>query len=373
MNVLHVHSGNMFGGVERMLQALAPRVAGTSPVASSYALCFEGRTAETLRAEGGTVHHLGAVRVRRPGEIRRARQALRAVLDAHRPDVAAVHSAWSQAIFGPTIRAAGVPLVRWMHAPEPGPLWTETWAARSMPHLVLCNSRHTLDGVRGRLSGVPLAVCYPPARATVPDPDARADVRRNIGTASDTVVIVIAARMEAWKGHETLLASAGNLEPGSWEIWVAGGPQRDAEVRYFERLSKMARTIGRQEAIRFLGERTDIHRVLQAADIYCQPNTGPEPFGLSFVEALSAGLPVVTTNIGAASEIVDERCGVLVEPRDVPALAAALRRLIGDGRLREQMGAAARERAREFCDLRRCLADLERELGRVARTGRAVA
>src|SRR5690606_10263554 len=103
MNVLHVHSGNMFGGVERMLQALAPRVAGTSPVASSYALCFEGRTADALRAEGGTVHHLGTVRARRPDEIRRARRALRGVLERERPDVTIVHSAWSQAIFGSAI------------------------------------------------------------------------------------------------------------------------------------------------------------------------------------------------------------------------------------------------------------------------------
>ncbi|HEX6050597.1 MAG TPA: glycosyltransferase, partial [Gemmatimonadaceae bacterium] len=133
MNLLHVHSGNMFGGVERMLQTLAPRIAGTSPVASSYALCFEGRTADALRAEGGIVRVLGTVRARRPDEIRRARRALRNVLDADRPDVAVVHSAWSQAIFGPAILDSRIPLVRWLHAPQPGPRWLEAWAARSRP------------------------------------------------------------------------------------------------------------------------------------------------------------------------------------------------------------------------------------------------
>ena len=50
--------------------------------------------------------------------------------------------------------------------------------------------------------------------------------------------------------------------------------------------------------------------LLAAADLFCQPNTAPEPFGLSLVEALQAGLPVVTSGIGGACEIVDASCGV---------------------------------------------------------------
>ncbi len=75
-------------------------------------------------------------------------------------------------------------------------------------------------------------------------------------------------------------------------------------------------------------------RLLAAADIHCQPNTGPEPFGITFIEALYAGLPVVTTSIGGALEIVDGSCGMLVEPNDPAALAGALRRLIEDRELR---------------------------------------
>jgi glycosyltransferase involved in cell wall biosynthesis len=249
----------------------------------------------------------------------------------------------------------------------------ETWASRSAPQLVLCNSRHTLDGVRTRLAHVPLAVCYPPARAAAPIAGAREDVRRELGTRPDAVVIVIAARMESWKGHQLLVESAAGLQPGGWEIWIAGAPQRSAEVRYFERLSDTARAIGLSSSIRFLGERADVARVLQAADIYSQPNTGPEPFGLSFVEALAAGLPVVTTSIGAAPEIVDDRCGVLVAPHDVDALSAGLRQLLDDTVRRQQMGAAARERARELCDLPRSMDVLARELRRVVPASLAVA
>ena len=59
---------------------------------------------------------------------------------------------------------------------------------------------------------------------------------------------------------------------------------------------------------------------MHAADIHCQPNTAPEPFGLVFVEALYAGLPVVTTALGGALEILTDACGVLVPAGDAPAL-----------------------------------------------------
>src|SRR5262245_17467790 len=88
---------------------------------------------------------------------------------------------------------------------------------------------------------------------------------------------------------------------------------------------------------------------MAAADIYCQPNTGPEPFGVAFVEALYTGLPVVTTGFGGATEIVDETCGMLTPPEDGAAVAAALRALITASSRRELV-AAGRARAAALCD-----------------------
>ena len=68
--------------------------------------------------------------------------------------------------------------------------------------------------------------------------------------------------------------------------------------------------------MRFLGQREDVPRLMAAADVFCQPNTGPEPFGIVLVEALYAGLPVVTSGFGGAAEIVDQTCGVLTAPGD---------------------------------------------------------
>jgi glycosyltransferase involved in cell wall biosynthesis len=364
MNVLHVHSGNLFGGVERMLETLAPATAGVAPVRSSYALCFDGRTRRTLSAAGADVHHLGPVRARRPDEVWRARRALRAALAAGAWHAAIVHSAWSQGIFGPVIQRTGTPLVRWLHAPEPGPRWLETWSAQSRPALVLCNSRYTLEASRARLGDLPAVVAHPPARSMPADPDARATVRRRLGTHAGAVVIAIAARLEPWKGHGLLIEALATLPDLPWELWIIGGPQAAPERQYLEQLRASAAALGAR--VRFTGEQADVSQWLQAADIYCQPNLSPEPFGLAFVEALSAGLPIVTAGIGAAPEIVTAACGTLTVPNSAVATAAALQALIDDRDRRERMRIAARERALEFCDLRRSLGHLAAALRRVS-------
>lgn len=352
----------MFGGVERMLETLAPATAGRNPVESAFALCFVGRLSDTLHAAGADVHQLGEVHARRMSEIRHARRALSAVLQSERWDAVMVHSSWTQAIFGPTILNSRVPLVRWLHAPHPGPRVLEFWAHRSRPALVLCNSQYTRDAAGSRFGRVPLAVQYPPSAAESPRPDTRAAVRASLGTAPDAVTIMIAARMEPWKGHESLVDSLSALGSANWEGWIVGAPQTPAENAYFDRLTAKVRVADLSSRVRFLGQRGDVQQLLQAADIYCQPNSGPEPFGLAFVEALAAGLPVLTTGFGAAPEIVDSTCGTLVPAGSAPALTAALARLIERADERRTLSAGARARARKFCDVPASLFQLAGQL-----------
>jgi len=186
-----------------------------------------------------------------------------------------------------------------------------------------------------------------------------------MGTPDDTIVIAMAARMEAQKGHEELIESLRMIPGDGWQAWIIGGPHTPSERAYMDALK--ARSEALAGRVHFLGERPDVDAWLQAADVYCQPNRSPDSFGLSFVEALSAGLPVVTTNIGAASEIVTNACGVLTAPGSPSEVAGALGILIEDRGLRLRMGAAARERVQEFCDLRRSLDRLAGLLGCVSR------
>jgi glycosyltransferase involved in cell wall biosynthesis len=102
--------------------------------------------------------------------------------------------------------------------------------------------------------------------------------------------------------------------------------------------------------VKFFGQRSDVAELLAAADIFCQPSLQPEPFGLVFIEALWAGLPVVTTRMGGAVEIVDESCGMLAEPGNVASLAEGLERLIKSPELRARLGRSAAPRAQQISD-----------------------
>jgi glycosyltransferase involved in cell wall biosynthesis len=366
MRVLHVHSGNIFGGVERMLETMAGAAGSPQAPLSSFALCHRGRLAETLVAQHADVYDLGAVKIRRPDQIGHARAKLRKVIADVHPAVVAVHSSWSQAVFGAVAARAGLPLVRWLHSPVAGPRWMELLASRTAPALVICNSRYTCSTTT-LFQGAPAEVHYPPARLPAVDGRARETVRAEMGTDADAVIIVMSARLEAWKGHRLLLTALSGLRTSrQWEAWIIGGPQRPEETAYLDALRSQATDSGIGSRIRFVGARDDVPRLLAAADVSCQPNEGPEPFGLSYVEALAAGLPVVSTRLGAAPEILDDTCGVLVDPGASVPLSEALSSLVDDESRRHVMGEAARRRALMFCDPEGSLARLGDLLASVA-------
>jgi glycosyltransferase involved in cell wall biosynthesis len=176
-------------------------------------------------------------------------------------------------------------------------------------------------------------------------------LRADLATADDEVVVVSACRSERWKGHTLLVEALADLQdlPG-WTWWQVGGAQRPAERRFLQNVKQHARRLGVFDRVRWLGERNDVAALMASADLYCQPNLAPEPFGLAFVEALAAGLPVVASASGGVLEIVDESCGRLVPPADRRALRVALRSLIEDRSLRARLSQAAPERARRLCD-----------------------
>ncbi|MFL5349886.1 MAG: glycosyltransferase, partial [Hyalangium sp.] len=176
------------------------------------------------------------------------------------------------------------------------------------------------------------------------------------------VVIVQCCRMEEGKGHRLLLDALGRLRSvPDWVLWVAGGAQRPMEVRYLAELEALASGLGIRERVRFLGQRSDVQRLLAAGDLHCQPNTASDSFGLAFIEALHAGLPVVTTSMGGPLETIDSTCGVLVPPAPEP-LAQALQRLIQDGEARRQLGAAGPSRAVALCEPSAFLRGLEEDV-----------
>ena len=251
------------------------------------------------------------------------------------------------------MKRANVPLVYWAHDVATGTHWTERLARRVRPDLAIANSRYTADSVKLLYGDVAAVVLTYPIDTTIRvlPPIERAAVRRELNTTPDALVIIQVSRMEAWKGHAVAIEALAQLQrqraesDPAWVWWVVGGAQRPDEAAYAESLRAATRRHGIEDRVRWLGERHDVPLLLGAADVHCQANTSPEPFGIAYVEALAAGLPVVASRAGGVMEIVDDSCAVLVPPGDPVALAAALSHLLSDGELRATLAAAAPARA----------------------------
>jgi glycosyltransferase involved in cell wall biosynthesis len=363
MKILHINAGNMYGGVETFLVTLAQQAGDSAEMQSSFAFCFRGRFSEELVASDVPVYSLGGTWTSRFWTVCQARRRLRHILRRSNFDAVVCHMPWNHAVFGPEVKAAGKPLVFWQHGPACGHGWLERWASRTRPDLAISNSRFTARSLPLLFGDIPNQVIYYPVGLPMVRVTDALSLRQRLGLSKDTVVIVQVSRMEEWKGHSLHLRALAHLKDlPNWNCWIVGGAQRQAELEYMNCLKRQAAQLGVADRVQFLGQRTDVSDVLAASDIFCQPNEAPEPFGIVFVEALRAGLPVVTTDIGGGAEIVTEREGRLVPSGDPQALAACLRQLISAPELRRGMGQCGPNRATDLCDPAARISQLQRTL-----------
>jgi glycosyltransferase involved in cell wall biosynthesis len=215
----------------------------------------------------------------------------------------------------------------------------DVWMYRNYGEIV-CNSKATAESliqwvpeVADRVSvvynGVPIERFQ---NAEAPD---RAAV---LPTASGRPVVMFVARFDPSKDHSTLLHSMRRV-PEAELVLVGDGDSRPA-------MQTLARDLGIRERVHFLGRRADVPELLKLADLYVQASNF-EGFGVAAVEAMSAGLPVIATDVPGLNEVV-KGTGVLVPSRDEEALAGAIRQVLQSEQTRQRMAAASRERAMEF-------------------------
>ena len=295
--------------------------------------------------------------------------ALRRWIAAERPriDVLNTHSStdsWLTALACATLPDAP-PIVRTRHVSttirnRPTTRWLYT---RATTHIV--TTGEALKRQLARDNGVPLE-----HMTSVPTgidlarfvPGDAAAARARVGLPARPTLGIVAT-LRDWKGHDVLFEALAR-DRHAWEGWnvvvVGDGPYRDRLDAQLARLALVDRIV-------FAGQQDDVVPWLWALDLFALPSWGEEGVPQAILQAMACGLPVVSTTVGAITEAVgDGATGLIVPPRDVPALGAALARLRDDAALRARLGAAGRTRA---------LADfgLDRMLDRMETVFRAVA
>ncbi|TDH59723.1 glycosyltransferase [Dankookia rubra] len=165
----------------------------------------------------------------------------------------------------------------------------------------------------------------------------RALSRDACNTPGGVPLLLSMGRLHREKGHDVTLRALARL-PNTW-LWLAGvGPEEGA-------LKQLARSLGVAERVRFLGWRDDAGALYRAADLVVFPSR-KEPFGNVVIQAWVYGVPVIASRaIGPAYLIRDGEDGLLVPVEDSEALAAGVRRLLGDTALRDRLRDAGAWRA----------------------------
>jgi glycosyltransferase involved in cell wall biosynthesis len=174
-----------------------------------------------------------------------------------------------------------------------------------------------------------------------PDGEGRTATRAAEGAGEDAVIALFAGNDPDRKGLALAIeavATCSRRHGAPIALWVAG----DAPPRFRE----LARRLGAETRVRFLGYRSDLRDLYRAADMFVFP-TLYEGFSLATLEAAASGLPVVAPAANGVRELVgDDEAGLVVE-RTAQALAAAIGTLADDPELRARQGAAARRRCVE--------------------------
>ncbi|MEU3642800.1 glycosyltransferase [Lentzea sp. NPDC034063] len=303
MRVLHVISEMGAGGAEALVAGMA--LAGGDVGWESAVASGGGFRVDALRAAEIPVFDVPVARRSALGVLRAAR-AVRAAVRRFRPDVVLAHNVSASLVA--RLASPRRPVVTVFHgvasADVPGAVRV---LRRVSTVVVTVTSAH-------RLSGLSVVVIPNAAFPSVPSAD-RATVRARLGTPLDVPVALCPARLEPQKRHDVLLEAWAQV-PGDAELWLAG----DGSLRSSLEASAPAR-------VRFLGTRTDVRDLLEAADVTVLTSDW-EGMPIALLESLAAGRPIVASDVDGVREVLSGGGGVLVPRRNPAQTAKALRGLL---------------------------------------------
>jgi glycosyltransferase involved in cell wall biosynthesis len=185
------------------------------------------------------------------------------------------------------------------------------------------------------------------------------------GSRDDVVRLLSVGAVVPRKGFGVLIAALAGLGDLPWQLTIAGDRTRDLNAA--ARLDADIAGYALENRVAVLGAVSPQHlaTLYAEADVFALASHF-EGYGMAYAEAVAHGLPVIGTTGGAIPDTVPPDAGLLVPPGDMPALAKALRRVIGDSDLRQRLTRGARAAAPQLPTWRQSAEILARRLETLA-------
>jgi glycosyltransferase involved in cell wall biosynthesis len=372
IRVLFVEPDLQFGGAERHVTTLLPRMDPARFTPSVICIGEEGGLFANLSAAGieARALHLSGKR-----NAVRALRELVSITRQARPDVVMVRSFNAETLGRIAARIAGVQhSIMWVHSmldlrprstahtaiDRALTRWTSGYfgVAEAQRQYLVDELGYPADRIRVIHNGVDLPLF---------DPNTDRSALGEFGFAERDPVVGIVAGLHPWKDHATLLRAARiviDRMPDTKFLIVGDGVTRPE-------LETLCANLRITPNVHFTGSRNDVARLLRAIDVFVLTST-TEAFPISLLEAMACGRPSVCTAVGGVPEVLnDGESGYLVPPKDPQQLAARLVSLLSDPDTARRMGRAGRERVAAEFTLDRTVARAEQAIEDVV-TGRGL-
>ena len=180
----------------------------------------------------------------------------------------------------------------------------------------------------------------------------------------DGYIVGVLGRLDKLKGQDILIQAVPEVVRQHPNVtFLIAGDETAGEHGYKEYLKALCRKLDIEQYVKYIPFTEDVPRLMAALDVFVLPSFS-ETYGLVVVEAMAMEKPVIATNAGGPPEIISNgKTGLLVEPRDVTALAGAIHRILSDSDLCLSLRHSAREEALKRFDFDTCVETL---LGSIA-------
>ncbi len=227
--------------------------------------------------------------------------------------------------------------------------------ARHANHII-CRSRaiaefnyHDLPGIRPKVEVIH-ELFDPDERPDLDDPTAQPFDR--FGIPDDAPVILMPGRFEPWKGQHVLIEAAPAIfqqVPSAHIVFLGATVKARGRERYADKLNQRAEELGIAAQIHFSGHVDPILPLMRAASVIVHCSIQPEPFGLTVLEGMSVGTPVVAAAAGGPLETAgDPPVAILHTPGDAESLSEAVLKPLIDPNLVADLAHRGPQRARAF-------------------------